>query len=545
MEQILHLEDTDDITSIKSRIDFVLPTLTRQSVQATGAPERPRLLLMVPRKNKALHNLVNMKMLAHSVQSRAVDVAIVSGSPTVRDYAREAKLKVFGSIGAAKRAGWITAQAPEAAPEASLPPVTPAAPAEKLATRGQNRAKKKTFIVIEGDHAVGSLKYLAQQIGMLVLIVILAGILAVGFIGLLPEATVTVTPVAQPVKTELIVKADPNAKSVDFATLTFPARKDQVELSLAGEIDTIKTELAPFDKASGAITLVNRTETQQLIPISTTVSTTAGEPVDFVTAITAAIPAGLNATTSVPVVAVKPGPKGNVGPGQINRFVDPTYNMLARVVNEQATGGGTLAPGKKVTEDDKPRLEAYLRQQIQQKGLAQLQASLAEQEFIPPESVEVIVLDVKYREFSGDFADKFGGEMQAVVRSTVVGGYNANRLALAALQEQVPPGYQLDVAGLKFGAGEVLGMENGVASFKIFASGQAVPQLSDRKIADAIAWQPVGEAQKLLSQQYDLATVPGIEVQPAWLAGYLGRLPFSPLRIKVIINSAVTAVAHD
>ncbi len=545
MEQILHLEDTDDITSIKSRIDFVLPTLTRQSVQATGAPERPRLLLLVPRKNKALHNLVNMKMLAHSVQSRAVAVAIVSGSPTVRDYAREANLKVFGSIGAAKRAGWITAQAPEAAPEASLPPVTPAAPAEKLTVRGQNRAKKKKFIVIEGDHAAGSLKYLAQQVGMLVLIVILAGILVVGFIGLLPEATVTVTPVAQPIKAELIVKADPNAKSVDFATLTFPARKDQVELSLSGEIDTIKTELAPFDKASGAITLVNRTEAQQLIPISTTVSTTAGEPVDFVTAITAAIPAGLNATTSVPVVAVKPGPKGNVGPGQINRFTDPANNMLARVVNEQATGGGTLAPGKKVTEDDKPRLEAYLRQQIQQKGLAQLQASLAEQEFIPPESVEVIVLDMKYREFSGDFVDKFGGEMQAVVRCTVVGGYNANRLALAALQEQVPPGYQLDVEGLKFGAGEVLGMENGVASFKILASGQAGPQLNDRKIADAVAWQPVGEAQKLLSQQYDLATVPGIEVQPAWLAGYLGRLPFSPLRIKVTINSAVTAVAHD
>jgi hypothetical protein len=172
----------------------------------------------------------------------------------------------------------------------------------------------------------------------------------------------------------------------------------------------------------------------------------------------------------------------------------------------------------------------------------QLNAALGEQEFIPPESVQVIVLDVKYREFSGDFSDVFGGEMQAVVRSTVIGGYNANRLALAALMAQVPPNFELDIEGLQFGAGEILNIEDGVVTFKIFASGQAVPVIDDRQVAESIAFMSVGEAQDLLSQHYDLVAVPGVELEPKWLTDRLGRLPFSPLRINVIVYDAVPEV---
>jgi hypothetical protein len=547
MEQILHLEETDDITSIKSRIDFVLPTLTRQSMQNANQPQRPRLLLVIPRKNKALHNLVNMKVLARSVKNRAVELAVVSNNPAVRDNAKIADVKRFSSVRGARRAGWVTAQTPEAAPETSLPPITPAAadPTQQAVERGQKRVKKKKYVVVAGDRPAGSFKYIAQQLGMLILIVILAGILAIGFIGLLPEATVTITPVAQPVEAELIVKADPEAESVDFTSLTFPARKEQVELSMTGEIETVKTELTPFDRAGGRVSFINRTEDRHIIPISTTVATAAGTPVEFVTTVTATIPAGLDAVTTTSVIAVEPGPRGNVGAGQINRFVDPAFGLLARVVNESPTSGGTLAPARIIEEADKPRLDAHLQQIIQQEGLAQIQASLAEQEFIPPESVQVIVLDKKYDDFSGDFSDTFSGQMQAVVRTTVIGGYNANRLALAALEAQVPPGYELDIEGLQFGAGEILSIDEGIVTFRIFASGQALPVIDDRQVAEAVAWLPLGDAQSRLSQQYDLATVPGIELGPEWLAEYLGRLPFSPLRITVNINAAVTPVADE
>jgi len=217
--------------------------------------------------------------------------------------------------------------------------------------------------------------------------------------------------------------------------------------------------------------------------------------------------------------------------------------LLARVINEQPLGGGTMELAKIVVQDDKERVQAYLRQKIQQEGLSQLQASLGEQEFISPETLQVIVLDVKYREFAGDFSDTFGGEMQAVVRGTVVGGYNANRLALAALEAQVPPGFELDTKGLQFGAGEVLDIHEQTVTFRIIATGLAVPVIDKHDVAEEIAWLPIGEAQNLLSQHYELATVPGVELEPSWFVDWLGRLPYSPFRISIVIKEAVTLVA--
>jgi hypothetical protein len=545
MEQIIELENNDDITSIRSRVDFALTRLAQESAPTNGKSERARLLLIIPRKNKALHSLVNMKLLARLVKSRAVEMAIVSPHPVVRDYAKEAEIKAFGSVRRARWGGWITKKAPVAPPQETLPPVAPS-PLDEITTRKKNRGRvqRKKYEVAPGDNRPGAFKLMSQQLGWLLVIAMLSLALVVGALALLPQATVTLTPVAQSIETELIVKADPKVNSVNFQELTFPARITQVELALAGEIETVETELAPIGRASGRVIFINRTEVEQVIPISTTLSTSSGTPVEFTTAETATIPPGIGSTTTPTlVIASEPGPQGNVRTGQINQFSSPSFGLIARVINEEPTNGGAFEPARIVVNEDKPRLEAYLRQQVQQEGLKQLQASLGEQEFIPPESVQVIVLDVKYREFSGDFSDAFGGEMQAVVRATVIGGYNANRLALAALEAQTPPGHKLNLEGLNFGAGEVLDFQDGVATFRIIASGQAAPVIDQHRVAEDITWLSIGEAQELLTQQYPLATVPGIELNPAWLVELLGRLPFSSLQIEVVINEAVTAVA--
>lgn len=547
VEQVLALEENDDITAIRSRIEYAIPKVTPQVVQSSNGVERAKLVIVVPRQNKALNSLVNMKLLARQFRHRAVELAIITSHPTIRDYAKEAGLKTFSSLKSAKRAGWVTNENAVTPPVETLPPRAlsqATAEASEAAKVKRERVEKKKFKVVEGEKRSVSIWRVAQQFGRLALILVLAIALVFGALLLFPQATVTVTPIAQPVETELVVRADPEIDSVSFQELTFPARIDQVELALFDEIETVKTELAPTGLATGQIVFINRTEDSFFVPISTTVSTSAGEPVEFRTVQTVTVPSGIGSTSPpVAVIATETGPRGNVRPTQINRIVDGSLSLLARVVNEGGTGGGSMEPARIVEENDKERLTAHLRQRIQQEGLEQLQASLTEQEFIPPETIQVIVLDVKYREFSGDFSNTFGGEMQAVVRATVIGGYNANRLALAALEAQVPLGFELDLEGLQFGAGEVLDIEGQTATFKIFASGQAVPNINDREIARDVVGLSIGEAQSLLEQQYPLATVPGVDLQPDWLVNWLGRLPFSSLRIEVVINDAVTFVA--
>lgn len=541
MERILELEENDDITSIRSRIEYTVPLPAPGRV--AGRQAVPHLLLIVPRHNKALQSLVNMKLLARMIRTRPVAIAIISDHPVVRDFAKEVGIKAFASLNSARRAGWVTPEAPVAAPDRTLPPVAPErqdqavtgpAPGSGKAGRRQ-RAGKKKYVVVSGSGRFS----LLQQLGLLVLLLLLGAGLILGLIMLLPEATVTLTPRAEPVEANLVVKADADVKSTDFSTLSFPARVVQVELTLYDEIATTETELAPVGLAGGSVTLINRTEIEQLIPVSTTVATSAGTPVEFLTTITTVIPPALDANVTVPVVAVEPGPSGNVAAGQINRFLNPAYNVVARVVNQQSLGGGSMEPARVVVQDDKERLAAYLRQRVHQEGYRQLQESLGEQEFVPLQSLQVIVLDITYREFAGDFSDTFGGEMQAVVRGIVVGGYNANRLALAALEAQVPLGYELDIEGLHFGAGEVLDVQERSATFRILASGMATPVIDIHQVAEDVAWLPVGEAQTMLSQRYNLASVPGVELEPDWLMERLGRLPFSPFRIQVVINNAV------
>jgi hypothetical protein len=537
MDKILLLDPDDDIIALRSRINSVLPELVRQADASKRRP--PRLLLDVPGKNKALHTLVNMKLLARTVKARTVELAIVSKHPAVRDYAKVAGVKVFGSVRAAKRTKWVRADTPLTPPTQTAAPVLPTAASPVKMKSG--RPKKRKYVLVLGKGRVGFF----QQFGALILVAVLSAALFVGVMALLPQATVTLTPIAKAVQAELIVKADPSTESVDFQNLTFPARVSQVELEISGQIETIDTELAPVGQAGGTVVFVNRTDQEQTIPVSSTVTTSAGEQIEFITIQTATIPAGVGALTPTQVIAVEPGPQGNVPAGQINRLDNPTYSLLARVVNEQKLEGGTLEPARVVVQADKERLQAHLQQLIYQAGLEQLRQSLAEQEFVSPETLQVIVLDVTYNEFAGDVSDTFSGEMQAVVRGTVVGGYNANRLALTALETQTPAGYELDIEGLHFGAGEVLDVQNGVVTFRVFANGQAVPLIDSYAVARSITWLSVGQAQALLNGQYPLAAVPGIELQPDWAVKWVGRLPYSSVRINVIINNAVAPVAGN
>ncbi len=543
---ILELEPLDDIVSIRSRIDFAVAAMPLVVGEVGAKKKRLRLVLIVPYQNQALQSLVNMKLLARLAHTKAVEVAVATDQPTVQDYAREVGLKVFGSVQAAQWQGWISPQAPLASVVETLPQAVEPLPSP-LNGNGNKpvngtadgrlslKQKPKKYKVVNGSGRVG----IFQQFGYFILTGLLAIAVVLGMLMLWPQSTVTLIPVAQEVSTDLVVKGDPEAKSVDFRTLTFPARVAQVDMSLTGQIETNAAEFAPAGIAKGNVTFINRTEMAQVIPFSTTLLASAGEQIEFRTLVTAAIPPGLNMTTVVPVIASKPGLLGNVGTGQINRFAESNHNVVARVINEFALGGGTLEMKKVVVQADKARLQAHLEQKLKDEGLKRLQQTLGEQEFISPDTIQVIPLAVTYKEFAGDVSDTFSGEMKAAVRGTVVGGYNANRLAMAALEAQVPPGFKLYSKGLHFGAGEVLESTKGVVSFRIVAKGLVVSIIDPPQVAQDIAWLSIGEAQELLSQQYRLATVSGVELQPTWLMDRLGRLPFAPLRINVIIKDAV------
>jgi hypothetical protein len=293
MEQIIQLEADDDITSIRSRLEWT---------------DAKRVLLLVPARNKVLRNLVNLKILARVADSRNIQVALVSQNLQLRDAAKQAKLKVYATEWLAQRAGFVSSAAEKAGPEKTLPPQLQLLEAPAPA---RQRVKQKRPQLVLGSGRVG----LGQQLVAFILVGLLALVLVIIFLAIAPAATITLTPQLDYVQNELTLTADPAAEAIDRENNIVPALAVQVERTITASVETIDVEAAPVGRARGVVVFFNRTQSEQRIPVSTTLTTSSGVPIEFRTTVSATIPAGTGATVQVPVVAVEPGPSGNVPAG--------------------------------------------------------------------------------------------------------------------------------------------------------------------------------------------------------------------------------------
>jgi len=519
MEQIIYLEADDDIPVIRDRLEWA---------------QAQRVVLVVPPKNHVLRSLVNLKLLGRYARNESLKVALVTSDPYIIELSREANLVTFGSVEGAQRSRWLsddggeaevlsyqrpTAQV-EAEPEASLD--LPERPVKDV-----RRPKRMPRFRPRSEWAVPRV---VLALGFLFLAMLVAITMAVVVVFIYPEGRIQLSPAVERITADLVVRANPEAERIDYLNLDIPARLVQVEINEVGRIPPATTQDMPAEKAQGIVTFVNRTNQEITIPVSTTLSTSSGTTVRFLTVQTATVPSAFNAITQTEVIAFDPGPIGNVAAGQINRIPDPVLSRQVTVINEAPTGGGTMAPAGVVTRADKDRLQAIVLQQVQQNGYSQLLAGLADQEFIPPESLIVIPLDSFYTpNLDGEVTDLLTMEMRAVVRGTAIGGQNANQLALAALQAQGSPDYRLDPRSLEFVAGQVIGVQDRAVSFEMRAAGEAVAQIKDRQVARDVRGLPIEEAMVYLRQQHPLSGEPEIEVKPDWL----GRLPWFPFRIAV------------
>jgi hypothetical protein len=523
MEQIIYLEVDDDIPIIRDRLEWA---------------QAQRVLLVVPPKNNALRSLVNLKLLGRHARNESLKLALVTGDPKIIELSREADLVTFGSVEAAQRSRWLSDDETKAEVQAYQRPTAEVVEEDleaslDLPERPVKDARRPRRMPRFRPRPEVNIPTAVLAVGFLALALLMACAMAAVVVFIYPEGRIQLSPATTSLTADLVVRANPEAERIDYASLDIPARLVQVEIRDIGRIPPATTQDVPSDKALGTVTFANRTNQEITIPVSTTLSTSSGTTVRFLTVQTATVPAAFNAITQTEVIAVDPGPIGNVTAGQINRIPDPGVGRQVTVINEAPTSGGSMAPAGVVNRADKDRLEAIVLQQIQQEGYSQLQAGLAEQEFIPPESLIVIPLDFVYSpSMDGEVTDLLTMEMRAVVRGTAVGGQNANQLALAALQAQIPPEHYMDPRSLEFIAGKVIEVQDRAVSFEMHAAGEAIAEIDDRQIARDVRGLRIEEALSQMRQQLPLSGDPEVVVEPDWL----GRLPWLPFRITVDVR---------
>ena len=80
MDQIIHLAPDDDITAIKSRLEWA---------------DARRVRLVLPRRKKTLRNVVDHKVLAPTTDPANIETALVQQAIATRDAAKHAGLKTL------------------------------------------------------------------------------------------------------------------------------------------------------------------------------------------------------------------------------------------------------------------------------------------------------------------------------------------------------------------------------------------------------------------------------------------------------------------
>ncbi len=529
--QVIYLDPDDDAAVVRDRLEWA---------------EAERVLLVLPSRNRALRSLVSLKLIARYASSTGRVAALVTPDLRVSELAAEIGLTTFRSIEHARRAQWVQSTGEASQPvssgelvtaydEVTEPDKVPGVSLPERPPRKIVRPKWLPVFRIKSRRRLSPSQMLVQRLlsilGFLFLLAILSAMIGVVVLLLYPEGSVQLRPRRTPVQTELILRADPQTERINYQTLDIPARLAQVELRDVGVIAPSGASALPTERASGAVTFINRTFQEVTVPISTTVSTSRGLNVRFTTNLTVTVPAAVNATAVVAITAVDPGPIGNVAAGQINRIENPILARQLAVINELPTSGGAVKQAGVVTREDKDRLWSIVLQKMYQEGYNRLKGELAEQEFLPPESVIVLPLEGIFTpSLDGEQADQLSLDMHAVVRGTVIATQHANQLGLAALQAEMPKGHKLDPRSLRFEIGQVLSVaDDRSVTFTMRASGEAIAQIDTDQVASIVRGLPLDQAQQLLAQQFPLAEPPLVSVKPNWL----GRLPWLPFRIRI------------
>ena len=379
-----------------------------------------------------------------------------------------------------------------------------------------------------------------SRLPLIIVLAALALVVLVGGVGayvVLPSATIVVTPRAQSlVLPDITVTADPAATSADAAALVVPAAIVSLEVTASDAFAATGKRIEEA-AAKGTVRFANldflRTNT---IPSGSIVSTNAG--VRFRTAATITVPrADLVGLTVFPgrknvrVTAVEPGTPGNVEPNTIVIVPQGEDPQALKVVNQEATTGGTHDEFPKVTQKDVDAAVAKLTTAL---GVA-FQARLTDPSIGAP-GATVFTSTAKLGRGTPDVdpdtlvdreVDAFELAMTATGTVVTVDPAPVSKIADELLRASVEPGHELVSDSIHVQVGQPVVTGQSVA-FSASARGEQVAMLDADALKALVLGKPLDSARETLSPYGDVQ----LTAWPEWV----GAVPTLADRVTVRIE---------
>ena len=433
---------------------------------------------------------------------------------------------------AATAAARTTPATPRPEPTPAVVPVSPGpGPSETRARSGA-----ATIPIVPGTgSARGFPGVLAATVGVIVVVLLIVALL--GYV-VLPAASVVVTPVPVPVgPVEFIVRADPDATSVDPAGGVVPATRLSQDFTASGEFEATGERVLQT-KATGQLRWCNRGFEHPLtVPAGTVAASGSGVGFETLSALFLPVAdidsAGLITCKprTVGSRAVKAGPSGNVGAGTVT-VVPTSFNSDAiRVSNPAAMTGGKRQVFPKVLQKDIDAAMASLTKDLQ----AQFDAWVGAPDGVPPgatvfpatgklgTSVPSVdpgtIVDVEEKTF----------QLGATATGTVVAvdPKLVDQVAAERIAGSVPAEHTLQPGSVK--SSHDGGQADGdLVDFRVTANAAAIPTLDPAALRDEIKGRSVDEAKQILGRYGTVA----IDTWP----GFVSSIPTFDFRLDLRVE---------
>jgi hypothetical protein len=502
--QAIHLDQDDDIVSIRDRLDWV---------------REQRVVLVLPVSGDLFTDYLDLRLLRRYADDLRLEVGLVTVDSRVSGPAKSLGFPVFRTVkdSAKSRRGWWRSRlrSDYLARPVQLEPED----RKEIERRKKVRPTWQRWL----------LRYLA-----IVVYIFTMAFLFIGAVYAIPGTTVIFKPELQPIDITRQIVADPQLETVNSSGSSVPGRVLRSVQEWQAEVVTSGLVDVPDTPARGTVVFVNQIDRPATVPAGARVSTSAGQRVVYQTMESVTVPGGTGSSAEVEVVAINPGAEGNVDANLVNR-IEGSLALQLQVRNLEPIEGGTVRQVLSVSDEDMERLRSQVVDQMEALALREMEDMLQDNEFLAADSLRTVhLLHETFSHFLGEKTGTLAVDMRSAMEATAVDETQAVELIYNELAGSILPGYEIVPDSLNFRSGEVLGVDGeGRVTFEMIAEGQQAAQLGLDTAIDRIAGQEEGKAQAYLYEQLPLREYPTVQTWPSWF----DRIPYLPIRIKTQIET--------
>lgn len=513
--QIVYLEPGDDIYSLCDSLNWI---------------HSEKVLFVFPDGEVDLEGLDLIRLRRFADRKRS-EVGLVTTNRGLRRQANAVGLPTFTTSEEAKRSrrGWWRGK--RRLERIGLP--TFGMPMDS----GKPNQSSKTTVKTTGPKVTTSTRQWLIRYAAILLFCLAGSLLYISFLYLIPRASITLRPNLVSLEATQLITAVPGLEQVDYEKVAIPARLITVTQSWKTEIETTGFVDVPTAPAQGRIVFTNVTSDTISVPAGTIIRTAGADEnnsIAFQTVDPITVVGVEGGTAETDVVALEPGPEGNIERETLTILPD-SFSKLLEVRNPAPMVGGALRTEAAVTEADLTRLRSQVLQFLQTVALSEMESQLTEREFLARESLQVIeLLNERYSHGVGEQTERLAVEMEAALQATAVDTIVASGLVYEALTDQVQEDFSLVANSLTYIPGEVKGADSdGVVSFLMTGSGFVSPDFDLAAALNQISGQDIEVARIYLWQQLPLQELPRIDTWPLWV----DRIPYLTRRIQTNIKT--------